>query len=127
MRIEWDITIWNNGLINSKFMHSSVPRPSLLLDAILIQHCVYGSSPLLVRFGIGYQILQSQITLFLSFSDRYHIRIVIFYLLSVSDQIQIINFRIFTYEKLSESDTILHYPIVFDGYFRIRIVVLIFL
>jgi hypothetical protein len=45
----------------------------------------------------------------------------------VSDRIRIIDFRIFTYEKLSESDTILYYPIVSDGYFRIRIVIFTFL
>jgi hypothetical protein len=73
------------------------------------------------------RILRNRIRLFLFFSDIFRIRIVTLHLLSVSDRFRIIDFRIFTYEKLSESDTILHYPIVSDGYFQIRIIILIFL
>jgi hypothetical protein len=34
-------------------IHPPVPRPSLLLDAILIQRCIYGDSPLLAGTVVG--------------------------------------------------------------------------
>jgi hypothetical protein len=81
----------------------------------------------LIRILYPNRILRNRIRISLFFSDIFQIRIVTLYLLSVSDRIRIIDFRIFPYEKLSESDTILHYPIVSEGYLRIQIVILNFL
>jgi hypothetical protein len=93
----------------------------------MVRHRIPDNSDYPIRILYPNRILRNRIRIFLFFSDIFRIRIVTLYLLSVSDRIRIIDFRIFTYEILSESDTILHYPIVSDGYFRIRIVILIFL
>jgi hypothetical protein len=98
-----------------------------LAPAGMVRHRIPDNSDYPIRILYPNRILRNRITIFLFFSDIFRIRIVTLYLLSVSDRIQIIDFRIFTFEKLSESDTILHYPIVSEGYLRIRIVILIVL
>jgi hypothetical protein len=93
----------------------------------MVRHRIPDNSDYPIRILYPNRILRNRIRIFLFFSDIFRIPIVTLYLLSVSNQIRIIDFRIFTYEKLSESDTILHYPIVSKGYLRIRIVIVIFL
>jgi hypothetical protein len=79
-----------------------------------------------IRILYPNRILRNRIRLFLFFSDIFQIPIVTLYLLSVSDRIPIMDFRIFTYKTTIR---IRYYPTLFystDGYFRIRIVILIF-
>jgi hypothetical protein len=72
----------------------------------MVRHRILDNSDYPVRILYPNRIVWNRIRIFLFFSDIFRIRIVTLYLLSVSDRIRIIDFRIF-YEK---SIRIRYYP-----------------